>query len=354
MAYSPARPLPPDLQRVVARCLEKEPARRFQGAADLAFVLESAPRRVGPAGGSRRSGACPEGAVPSARHRRRCPVPSAGRGSRLDPPQAPDPASAVAIRLVTYSGHDTSPAVSPDGKTIAFTSDRDGQPRIWLKQLKGGGEVALTAGPDDFPRFSPDGTSVLFIHSEGGSTSLHRITLLGNDPHKVVEDAEQGDWSPDGKQIAFVRLRREQDKILSALFLIDAAGGAERELTRFEGELVGFPRWSPDGRHIILNTPPLITSGVLRKLVPRGCEGRKLPGNPARVPGHALHRRLGLRRRDRLLAVRIDYRRPVPRERRPGFPRKHPHAPPSSPLLGGPAAARPSTSSRTGGSSSTA
>ena len=172
----------------------------------------------------------------------------------------------MAIRLVTYSGHDTSPAVSPDGKTIAFTSDRDGQSRIWLKQLKGGGEVAITTGSDDFPRFSPDGTSVLFIHSEDGSTSLHRITLLGNDPHKVVEDAEQADWSPDGKQIAFVRLRREQDKILSALFLIDAAGGAERELTRFKGELVGFPRWSPDGRHIILNTPIIITSGVLRKL----------------------------------------------------------------------------------------
>ena len=171
----------------------------------------------------------------------------------------------MAIRLVTYSGHDTSPAVSPDGKTIAFTSDRDGQPRIWLKQLKGGGEVALTSGPDDFPRFSPDGTSLLFIHSQGGSTSLDRISLLGNDPHKVVENAEQADWSPDGKQIAFVRFNRQQDKILSALFLIDAAGGAEREVARFEGELVGFPRWSPDGRQVILNTPPLITSGVLRK-----------------------------------------------------------------------------------------
>ena len=81
-----------------------------------------------------------------------------------------------------------------------------------------------------------------------------------------MENAEQGDWSPDGKQIAFVRLRREQDRLLSALFLIDAAGGVERELTRFDGEFVGFPRWSPDGRHIILNTPPLITSGTLRKL----------------------------------------------------------------------------------------
>jgi Tol biopolymer transport system component len=173
----------------------------------------------------------------------RCLAPARGRSAQADSAQRAD-----------HSGPARRPALSPPG-----------QPRIWLKQLKGGGEVALTGGPDDSPRFSPDGTSVLFIHTEGGRTSLHRITLLGNDPHKVVDDAQQGDWSPDGKLIAFVRFDHQQDKILSALFLIDAAGGAERELTCFESERVGYPRWSPDGRHIILNTPPLITSGVLRE-----------------------------------------------------------------------------------------
>jgi serine/threonine protein kinase len=262
-----SRPVPPNLQRVVAHCLEKKPGRRFQGAADLGFALESAL-------GDSSSAGVPGGPVPARRARPRLPAIAvgalclllgAGLAWVLHTP--PEPASSVAIRLVTYSGHDTSPAVSPDGKTIAFTSDRDGRPRIWLKQLKGGGEMALTAGPDDFPRFSPDGTSVLFVHSEGGRrNSLHRITLLGNDPHKIVEDAEDGDWSPDGKQIAFVRFDRRQNRILSGLFLIDSSGGNERQLTRFEGELVGFPRFCPDGRYIVLNTPSLITSGVLRKL----------------------------------------------------------------------------------------
>jgi serine/threonine protein kinase len=262
-----SRPVPADLPRVVAHCLEKEPGRRFQGAVDLGFVLESIL-------GDSSSRAVPGDPVPARKARPHLPAIAVGVlclllgvGLTWIFRRSPDPTSAVAIRLVTYSGHDTSPAVSPDGKTIAFTSDRDGQPRIWLKQLRGGGEVAITSGPDDFPRFSPDGTAVLFIRSQGGSTSLYRISLLGNDPHKVVENAEQGDWSPDGKQIAFIRLGRQLDKILSALFLIDAAGGAERELTRFEGELVGFPRWSPDGRHIMLNTPAIITSGVLRKLI---------------------------------------------------------------------------------------
>jgi serine/threonine protein kinase len=255
----------PALQRIMQHCLEKSPGERFQSARDLAFALESARGESGPGQTVREasSGWKPPPLL----------IGGAGAGILLLSAcllwtlrRSPEQTSAVAIRLVTYSGHDSSPAVSPDGKTIAFTSDRDGQPRIWIKQLKGGGEVAITDGPDDFPRFSPDGASILFVNSQGGSTSLHRISLVGNDPHKVVENVEQGDWSPDGKQIAFVRLRRQQDGIVSDLLLIDAAGGAERELARFEGELVGFPRWSPDGRHIILNTPTRITSGVLRKL----------------------------------------------------------------------------------------
>ncbi len=255
----------PALSRIVQHSLEKKPGERFQSTRDLVFALESTRGESGPGE--------PQQEAPSRWKPNSLLIRAAGVilllsvGLVWTLRKAPEQTSAVAIRLVTYSGHDTSPAASPDGKTLAFTSDRDGQPRIWLKQLKGGGEVAITTGPDDFPRFSPDGASVLFIHSQGGRSSLHRITLLGNDPHKVVEDAEQGDWSPDGKQIAFVRLRHQQEKILSDLYLIDPAGGVERELTRFEGELVGFPRWSPDGRHIILNTPPVITSGVFRKLI---------------------------------------------------------------------------------------
>ena len=52
---------------------------------------------------------------------------------------------------MSFSGRDSSPAVSPDGHTVAFTSDRDGQPRIWLKQVSGEGEAPLTSGPDDSP-----------------------------------------------------------------------------------------------------------------------------------------------------------------------------------------------------------
>ncbi|HSE43103.1 MAG TPA: protein kinase, partial [Acidobacteriota bacterium] len=69
----------------------------------------------------------------------------------------------MSYRYLTYSGVDSEPSASPDGRYVAFTSRRtSGIPRIWVKDVSGGSEQALTTGPDTLPRFSAQSDFILF------------------------------------------------------------------------------------------------------------------------------------------------------------------------------------------------
>ena len=120
------------------------------------------------------------------------------RAARRSPPSA----------ISRTPAHDYSPAVSPDGKLIAFASARDGVQRIWLKQVAGGSEVALTAGADDFPRFSPDGSAVLYIHADPDAAPRGRSGASGRRRRAAAHcstTSTSADFSPDGTQLAFTR-----------------------------------------------------------------------------------------------------------------------------------------------------
>jgi Tol biopolymer transport system component len=248
--------VPPALERVVEHCLEKRPEDRFQSARDLAFALG------GSSSVSDRTAIAPAGARP----RRRLPgwvgigaVALLGLlGGALLQRQVARPQSAARlpeVRYLTYSGHDYSPAAAPDGRSIAFRSDRDGRARIWLKQLATGTEVALTNGPaDDMPEFSPDGSTVLFTRLTGARPSVFRVPLLGGEPRRVVDDAAEATWSPDGQRIAFLRSQAAAPGKNAAVSLMVAAsdGGALREVARFDSVGGIGPRFSPDGRKIAL------------------------------------------------------------------------------------------------------
>ena len=262
-----SRQIPDALERIVRHCLEKQPDERFRSAHDLAFALEAA---SGSSASS--SGALALPFRPGFRRRRStlawigALAAAALAGAALDHlvrlPAAPPP---VRIRSLTYSGRDFSPAASPDGRTVAFVSERDGLRRIWLKQLAAGNEVALTAGPDDHPRFSPDGSMILFTRTEGQSTTLYRVPLLGGEPRRLVEDASDGDWSPDGGRIAFLRQSLEKGVRVSTVFVVAADGNAPREVARVREHALRWPRWSPDGRTIALVDSGL--AGATRPIV---------------------------------------------------------------------------------------
>jgi Tol biopolymer transport system component/serine/threonine protein kinase len=157
------------------------------------------------------------------------------------PTGAPEP-------LVTSSREDSRGAWSPDGGTIAFNSDRDGEMQLWLYDLASRSARKLTggAGGDYQPTWSPDGGRIVFFSSRAGSLDLWgvevatgQLTQLTRDPGLEINPF----YSPDGGAIAY----QSDATGRTELWLLDVASGASRQLTQ-QGVFGHFVRFSADGR----------------------------------------------------------------------------------------------------------
>ncbi|HEX7253187.1 MAG TPA: protein kinase, partial [Thermoanaerobaculia bacterium] len=247
----PGLRVPEHLKWILDRCLAKEARRRYASTRDLAIDLETSRQRgseASPAPRSSADAAGPKSRAPRLAQLAAVAILALASGAALALwLRRPAAREVPTLHYLTYSGHDSSPAASPDGKTIAFTSDRDGHSRIWLKQLSTAGEAPLTEGPDGSPRFSPDGATILFARSEGDRSSLYRMAVVGGEPRRFVEDATEGDWSPDGKRLAFVRWIPNNGG--TSVGLAEADGTQPKELARIPLALI-HPRWFPDSRRV--------------------------------------------------------------------------------------------------------
>ena len=174
-------------------------------------------------------------------------------------PATPAPFQALKMTSLTSNGKATSAVVSPDGKQVVYAINDGGGRSLWLRQVATATDVQLRA-PEDVLYFgltiSPDG-NFLYYASGGASTRnrvLYKMPVLGGASRKVVEDVSSPiSFSPDGKQIAFVRNGDQE----SALMIATADGTEERMIAvrkpggGFFGNLFeGGTAWSPDGKRI--------------------------------------------------------------------------------------------------------
>ncbi|MCD6032411.1 MAG: hypothetical protein K0S78_4593 [Thermomicrobiales bacterium] len=150
-------------------------------------------------------------------------------------------------------------AFSPDGAYIAYVSDASGQPNLWRQPTAGGEPVQLTDYDEHAVReiaWSPDGATILFTRDRQGDEfyQLHLIPAAGGDASPLTNQpqvqhylAERAPWSPDSRRVAYAgndRAPTDQDVLIRDL----TTGSTQRALA---GETTYVPvAWSPDGQSI--------------------------------------------------------------------------------------------------------
>jgi Tol biopolymer transport system component len=136
---------------------------------------------------------------------------------------------------------------SPDGRRLAYVSDRSGNSEIYVVNADGSGGRRLTRNTtvDDFPVWSPDGRRILFERRHGPRRELHVMNADGSG-ERMLARGWGGAWSPDGWRIAF---RSDRDGN-GEIYVMNADGSGQRRLTRNPSS-DGGPVWSPDGRKLL-------------------------------------------------------------------------------------------------------
>src|SRR5688572_10958994 len=257
ICHTTAKPLtgaaPLALQFVVEKALEKDPADRYQSMRELTLDLRRLARRSSEELALHSAGAQPDSVVPQRR---------VGWGlalaviavavvvgwvvrAALEPGV---PARQVHVqRLTDLIGVEEAPALSPDGKTVAFVAVVGGRRQIWVRLLAGGAPLALTKDDVDHyePRWSPD-SSRLIYYTPGGQPgeagTIWEIPALGGLARPLVRALGPGDVSHDGARLAFVRFRDGAfELVVATLESLDV-----RSVTKLPSAISSSLRWSPD------------------------------------------------------------------------------------------------------------
>jgi eukaryotic-like serine/threonine-protein kinase len=233
--------VPRELERIVERCLRKEPAHRFQTMQEVKIALEQLQQHVGPARGLRpRMWYAVAGAVLAA-----------GTVAFLWVRQAAGPPFLTVLPFTADMGDEISPDFSPDGKQVVFVAQRDESADLFVQMTGSDARLQLTRTADWewSPAWAPDGRSIAFVRSGTTGSQLVSIPPIGGSERKIAEGICVGyglSWSPDSRWLAC------SGPVGAGLSLVAADSGESRRLTRIAKDAHDrAPSFSSDGRSLL-------------------------------------------------------------------------------------------------------
>lgn len=158
-------------------------------------------------------------------------------------------------RITAQTGGDCDPALSPDGKRIAFSSRRNGYWDLYILDLASGQVQRVTDTPEyeGSPSWSPDGQWLAYEAYNENNLDLFLLSLAnpGDAPVQLTDDPAPDSspaWSPQGRSIAFVSGRSGEDEIWLAY--LDKIDDRFQNLSQSASTTESQPAWSPDGRYL--------------------------------------------------------------------------------------------------------
>ena len=301
---------PEDLQRIIRRCLAKDPDRRYQSIKEVAIELEELRQELKETSGihdsvhQTASGSIGAAAISDAGTRAESLSPSTGSiaaaptisSSEFISEKIKSHKKGFVIALVaavilvfvgvlkligvefglsSFLNRKTTPIaslqsmkfikvpvggdvgeafISPDGRFIARVVYEKGKSSLRLRQVAGTTEREIVP-PTDYnfiggATFSADGSSIYYVNGEQAKVfrRLYRVSVLGGDPQKLIDDIDSGvSVSRDGKRLAF---RRHQPNSREDTLVVanEDGTGAQVIATRQPPVTFGKPEWSPDGQ----------------------------------------------------------------------------------------------------------
>ena len=249
--------IPTELERLISRCLRKDPAKRFQHMDDVKVALEELKEESD----SGKLLAAPKVARPGLRWGAAATLAAAAlllvtagwfwfTRSGATPPEP----AMTAVPLTSFAGREVAPSFSPDGNQIAFSwsGERDDNFDIYVQVIGSGEPLRRTTDPasDSSPAWTPDGQQIAFDSRPEGRSGIFTVGVSGGKPRRLTSSPAQDmmpSWSWDGQWIYFDSTRSKAREVWRVPAPAASAQVEPTQLTRNGG---AGPVESPDGKFV--------------------------------------------------------------------------------------------------------